>query len=81
LAIDLAKCEADAIAIPERWRWMQLEFRQGHASRFQTRAELFCFESKLRGVSEVLELASTAWAEVRAKRNCAVLRWDVAEVV
>jgi hypothetical protein len=79
-AIHFAECEANSVAIPERRRCVNLQVGRGEVGGFQTGAELFCFEGKLRGVSDVLELASSTEAEVRTKRSCVFLRWDVGEV-
>jgi hypothetical protein len=45
---------------------VELEFREGEAGGFEKCAELAGFIVELRGVGEVLELASTTEAEVRA---------------
>lgn len=66
-AADGGEGEADAVAVGERRRGMQLERGQREAA--EDGAELRGLAFELRGVGEVLQLASTAEAEVRAGRS------------
>jgi len=66
LAVDFAKGEADAVAVGERRGWVELEFGESEAGGFEQRVKLSGFIAELRGVGEVLKLASAAGAEVRA---------------
>src|SRR5665213_1969690 len=70
LAIDARECKADAVAIGERRRGVKLKLRQwGGAEEL---AEFCGFAVELRGVREVLELASAAGSEVGTGRSGAL---------
>jgi hypothetical protein len=55
---------------------VELEFWESGGGGFKERSELAGFIAELRRISEVLELASAAGAEVRAGGSGAVLRLD-----
>jgi hypothetical protein len=52
---------------------MEVKFRKGEAGCFEAGEELSGFLTELSRISEVLELASAAGAEVRAERCGSVL--------
>ena len=67
LAVHFAQGEADAVAVREGRRGMELEFGQREGAEGFAEASGFAVE--LRGVAEVLKLAAAAGAEVRARRS------------
>ena len=67
LAVDGVEGEADAVAVGERRGGVELEFGEGEAGGGEQGAEAGGLCGELRGVGEVLELASAAGAEVRAE--------------
>ena len=54
LAVYFCESEADAVAVGQGRRWMQLKLREGEVGGFEEGLELRGFESELGGVGEVL---------------------------
>jgi hypothetical protein len=69
LAVGFGEGEADAIAVGERRRGVELNLREREAGCVEGCAELLGFLAELRGVREVLKLATAARAEVWAGWN------------
>lgn len=64
LAVDGVEGEADAVAVGERRGGVELECGEGEAGGGEQGAQAGGLGGELRGVGEVLELASAAGAEV-----------------
>ena len=77
LVVDCVEREADAVAVGERRRWVELEFGQREVGGGEQRAKLCGFVPELGCVGEVLELAAAAGAKVRALRLGAFFRSEV----
>ena len=66
MAVYFGKGETNAVAVREGWGWVKLDIWEGEVGGFEEGAEVRCFEIKLGGVGEVLDLAAAAGAEVGA---------------
>jgi hypothetical protein len=76
LAGDFGEGEADAVAVGKRRRGVKLELGKLEAGGGEERAKAGGFGGELRGVGEVLELASAARAEVGAGGHGAPARFE-----
>ena len=81
LAAYFGEGEADAVAVGEGRRGVELDFRQREAGVAEECLEAGRFLPQLGGVGEVLELAAAAGAEVRAGRRDVICRFDFVVLV